>query len=73
MKLRVIGIICTLVIVLLGAPLPGEAQQAGKVYRIGYLTSRLGSPATNSMYIAFRQGLRELGYVEGQNLVIEYR
>jgi len=50
-----------------------EAQQAGKVYRIGYLTSRLGSPATNPMYIAFQQGLRELGYVEGQDLVLEYR
>jgi len=48
-----------------------EAQQAGKVYRIGYLNS--GSPATNSGYIAFRQGLREHGYVEGQNLVLEYR
>ena len=73
MKLRTIGPISTLVLGFLAGPLPTEAQQAGKVYRIGYLTSRLGSPTTNSMYIAFRQGLRELGYVEGQNLVIEYR
>jgi len=73
MRLRTIGLISTLVLGLLASRLPAEAQQAGKVFRIGYLTSRLGSPATNSMYIAFRQGLRELGYVEGQNLVIEYR
>jgi len=73
MKLRSIGLISTLVLGLLAAPLRTEAQQAGKVYRIGYLSSRPGSPATNSMYLAFQQGLRELGYVEGQNLVLEYR
>ncbi len=74
MRLRTIGLIITLAIGLLTGPLPAEAQQAGKVYRIGYLTtSGSGSPATNSMYIALLQGLRELGYVEGQNLVIEYR
>ncbi len=47
-----------------------EAQQAGKVYRIGYLGARSPLPTTE---IAFRQGLHELGYVEGQNYVIEYR
>jgi len=74
MKLRTIGLISTLALGLLAAPLPAEAQQAGKGYRIGYLTtSGSGSPATNSMYIALLQGLRELGYVEGQNLVLEYR
>ncbi len=71
MRLRTIGLISTLVLALLVGQLPAEAQQAGKVYRIGYLSS--GSPATNSGYIAFRQGLRELGYIEGQNLVLEYR
>jgi len=50
-----------------------EAQKTGKVYRIGYLSMGSSSPATNSGYIAFRQGLRELGYVEGQNLVLEFR
>ena len=74
MRLRTIGLISTLVLGLLAWPLLAEAQQTGKVYRIGYLTtSGAGSPATNSMYIALLQGLRELGYVEGQNLVIEYR
>ena len=49
-----------------------EAQQAKKVPRIGYLTG--SSPSARSANIeAFGQGLRELGYVEGKNIVIEYR
>ena len=66
MKLRTIGLISTLALGLLAAPLPTEAQQAGKVYRIVFLGG--GAP-----YDAFRQGLRELGYVDGQDLVIERR
>jgi len=73
MKLRTIGLISTLALGLLAGPLPAKAQQTGKVYRIGYLTSRPGLPATNSTYIALLQRLHELGYVEGQNLVPEYR
>ncbi len=46
-----------------------EAQQAGKVYRIGILTRSITSRNSDS----FREGLRELGYVEGQNLVLEFR
>ena len=53
-------------------PLAAKAQQAGKVYRIGYLSSGGSSPAA-SLLTAFRQGLRELGWVEGQNIVIDYR
>ena len=49
-----------------------EAQQSTKVPRIGYLNAV--SPSTGSDRIeALRQGLRELGYVEGKNIVIEYR
>ena len=49
-----------------------EAQQPTKVPRIGYLAA--GSSSASSARIeAFRQGLRELGYVEGKNIVIEYR
>ncbi len=48
------------------------AQAPGKRYRIGYLAS--SSPKANARPLeAFREGLRELGYVEGQNLEIEYR
>src|SRR6058998_4017849 len=53
------------------APLAAEAQQAAKVARIGYLAT---NPATSPhLREAFLQGLRDLGYVEGRNLVIEYR
>ena len=59
---------------LLAAPLPAGAQQPAKVARIGYLaTGSLESPETRAILDAFRQGLRERGYVEGQNIVIEYR
>jgi putative ABC transport system substrate-binding protein len=55
----------------LALPLAVEAQQAGKVARIGYLALNLaGNPHLPE---AFRQGLRDLGYVEGRNVVIEYR
>jgi putative ABC transport system substrate-binding protein len=57
---------------LLAAPLASEAQQAGKVYRIGVL--EMTPVALNAANLeAFRQGLRELGYVERQNYAIEYR
>jgi putative ABC transport system substrate-binding protein len=56
---------------LLTAPLAAEAQQAGKVARIGWLgDSPAASPHLDE---AFRQGLRDLDYVEGRNVVIEYR
>ena len=57
---------------LLAAPLASEAQQAGKVPLIGYLG--YGGPGSDPSGIAgLRQGLRELGYVENQNIVVEYR
>ena len=48
-----------------------EAQQAGKVYRIGILYGRSGV-RTSPRLEAFRQALRELGYIEGQNIVVEW-
>ena len=58
----------------LAAPLAVEAQQVGKVPRIGFLVVSSASDAANARWIeAFRQGLRDLGYVEGRNIVIEYR
>jgi putative tryptophan/tyrosine transport system substrate-binding protein len=56
---------------LLAAPLAAEAQQAAKIARIGYLAGNLA--AAPRLEEALRQGLRDLGYVEGRNLVIEYR
>ena len=60
------------VIVLLAVAIMAEAQQTGKVPRIAYLTVAPLS-ANVARVEAFRQGLRELGYVEGKNIVIEWR
>jgi putative ABC transport system substrate-binding protein len=57
---------------LLAAPLAAGAQQAGKVYRIGFL-GVLSAPDYAANLNAFLQGLRDLGYDEGRNIVIEYR
>src|SRR5712691_1746801 len=56
---------------LLVAPLTADAQQAAKIARIGYLVPNLA--ASPPAHEAFRQGLRDLGYVEGRNVVIETR
>jgi len=55
---------------LLGAPLAAEAQQGGKIYRIGFLDF---FPLPNPRHEAFRQGLRDLNYVEGRNVIIVTR
>src|SRR5439155_6201830 len=58
--------------VLFALSFPAEAQQPTKVPRIGYLSG----PSLSSISArtdAFRQGLRELGYVEGKNIIIEWR
>jgi putative ABC transport system substrate-binding protein len=57
--------------VLLAAPLAAQAQPAGKVSRIGFLF--YGAPGPSPELEAFRQGLRDLGYIEGQNISLEYR
>jgi putative ABC transport system substrate-binding protein len=53
------------------SPVAVEAQEAARVARIGYLV--LGPAAPSEMREAFDQGLRDLGYIEGRNIVIEYR
>jgi putative ABC transport system substrate-binding protein len=57
---------------ILAAPLAAEAQQTGRVYRIGYLSAPTRASVENGLQ-AFLRALRELGWVEGQNLIIEYR
>src|SRR6267143_400462 len=69
--MRLIGLAVILTLSLTLAPLAAEAQQAGKIDRIGYLSPSPAAP--NPLSEAFRQGLRDLGYVEGRNVVIEYR
>jgi hypothetical protein len=72
MRLYTIRLIATLALAILVAPLAAAAQQATKAYRIGRLQS--SSPSDpNPTLEAFREGLRDLGYIEGQNLVIESR
>jgi putative ABC transport system substrate-binding protein len=56
---------------LLAAPRATEAQQAAKVARIGYLAGNLATGP--HLQEAFRQGLRDLGYVDGRNVIVEYR
>jgi putative ABC transport system substrate-binding protein len=57
---------------LLALNLPAQAQQAGKVPRIGYLDGASLSGSEGRIG-AFQQGLRDLGYVEGKNIIIEWR
>jgi ABC-type uncharacterized transport system substrate-binding protein len=72
MTRRTIGLIVIFTLAFLVAPLAAEAQPAGKVYRIGWLGA--GSPLSSRAYVeAFQQSLRNLGYIEGQNMALEYR
>jgi putative tryptophan/tyrosine transport system substrate-binding protein len=67
-----VGLIVTCALSLLCAPLAADGQPASTVPRIGYL--EFGSAAPGTPYLeAFRQGLRDLGWVEGQNIVMEVR
>jgi putative ABC transport system substrate-binding protein len=59
-------------ILLLGSVRLVEAQQPGKVYRVGLLSARASS-SESTRAEAFRQGLRKLGYIEGKNIIIDYR
>src|SRR5262245_26996934 len=61
-----------LCVMLIALGFPAEAQQSKKVPRIGFLSAVSPAVVSNRME-AFRQGLRERGYIEGQNIAIEYR
>ena len=72
MTSKPIALILALVLGVLVASLAAEAQPAGKVPGVGWL--RLGSPGSSPWEVeGFLKGLRELGYVEGQNIVVQYR
>src|SRR5437870_10192369 len=68
-----LGCIVTLTLSLLAAPLLAVSQPAGKVRRIGMLRASGYSTETEPNLEAFRHGLRDLGWVEGENLTIAYR
>src|SRR5262245_12074833 len=77
MRLSPVGLVATLALAVLVAPLAAHAQPLGKVFRVGWLsplslTPPLPSPQPQ-IFQAFKQRLQELGYVEGQNLVLERR
>ena len=72
MRLRPLLLLVTLG--LLTTPLGAEAQQPAKMWRIGYLSPHhLASPINVARFEGFRRGLLALGYVEGQNIVVEFR
>src|SRR5262245_26847944 len=61
-------------VTMLAAPIAAEAQTAGRVYRIGYLTvNPVSAQNSSSPPGRFLQGLRELGYIEDRDIVVEYR
>jgi putative ABC transport system substrate-binding protein len=72
MRLNMLGFISMLAACLFLAPLASDAQPPGKIPRVGVLTA-VTAPTTELFHELLRQGLRELGYVEGQNIVLEYR
>ena len=72
MRLGKLGLIVTLAFVSLVAPLAAQAQQAAKTDRIGVLIPGTSAAASHHLE-AFRQGLRELGYIDGKNIVLEVR
>ena len=71
--MRLIGLAVVLTLSLFLAPLASEAQDTGKVWRIGYLGNYPPTANTSLLLSAFTDGLREYGYVEGKNLTIEFR
>lgn len=72
MSTKRLTLVVTLTLALLAAPLGVDAQRAERVYRIGYLG--VGSALIDQQFLeAFRAGLREHGWVAGQNVVVEYR
>ncbi len=70
-RMSPVTVVLTLAIV--AAPFAAEAQQSAKIPRIGWLSIASPTPEVSHLIEAFLQALRELGYVEGQNIAVEYR
>jgi putative ABC transport system substrate-binding protein len=68
--MRLIGLVLAFTLSFTIPPITARAQQAGKVYRIGYLSP---APAHTPIDELFDRALNKLGYVEGQNLIVERR
>src|SRR6266699_4115328 len=64
--------VLSILFVVLAVAVVAEAQQQAKLPRIGYLSGSFGSTSPDRRE-AFRQGLRELGYIEGKSILVEYR
>jgi putative ABC transport system substrate-binding protein len=73
MRCSILGCLVTLILSLVAAPLAAAVQPAPKVPRIGVLSNNSLASASVHYLQPFRQGLRDLGYVEGQNIIVEYR
>jgi len=65
--------LCGLTLGLLGVSLAAEAQETGKVYRIGAIAPGRPDPGGETIFRAFRERLQELGYSDGRNLILERR
>ena len=73
MKHALVGLLVAMLVPgILLAPVGAAAQPPAKVPRVGYLSAD-SSAAARHQVEAFRQGLRDHGYVEGQSIIIEYR
>jgi putative tryptophan/tyrosine transport system substrate-binding protein len=73
MRLKTVRLVVLPALIILTASLAAHAQPSTKVYRIGRLSAGSPPPTPPAGLQAFQQGLRDLGYVEGQNLIMEYR
>ena len=73
MKRAAVPSILVVVVLLLALGVIAEAQQPKKIPRIGLMTATGDSKTPGPQVEAFRQGLKELGYIEGKNCVVEYR
>ena len=73
MRLHHMALIAPLALAILMAPLAAAAPQAGKLYRVGILGDKAADPAETRLWQLFRLSLREHGWMEGENMVIEHR